>query len=352
VTSTTRGQTQPLHIVLSALFLAALGACGDGNSGSNNAPGATAGTDHNLRDLTIGFTQYPSTMHPNIESMVAKSYVLGMTARAITRFNHDWELECALCVELPTLENGLAELEQTPEGEPGIAATYELAPGAMWGDGTPLTTKDVVLAYDIGRDTSTGTRNMDMYRRMYKLDVLDDKRFTIHIDRVTYDYNQLGDFYPLPDHIERAIYEADPREYRNRTTYNADVTNPGLWFGPYVISEAQQGSYLTMTKNPYWYGKEPYFERITTRAIENTSALEANLLSGTIDMIAGELGLQLDQALAFESRHGDEFNVVYKAGLRAHRRELGESHPRRQTGSPSASLRHRSRADQPAGLQR
>ena len=32
-------------------------------------------------------------------------------------------------------------------------------------------------------------------------------------------------------------------------------------------------------------------------------------------MIAGELGLSLDQALAFEKRHGDQFHIVYKPGL-------------------------------------
>jgi peptide/nickel transport system substrate-binding protein len=49
--------------------------------------------------------------------------------------------------------------------------------------------------------------------------------------------------------------------------------------------------------------------------IENTAALEANLLSGSIDMIAGELGLTIDQALAFEKRHGDQFRIVYEPGL-------------------------------------
>ncbi len=125
----------------------------------------------------------------------------------------------------------------------------------------------------------------------------------------------LGDFYPLPAHIEKEVYDADPYEYRHRTKYNSEVTRPGLWHGPYLISEAQQGSYLVMTQNPYWYGREPFFERITVRAIQNTSAMEANLLSGTIDLIAGELGLQLDQALAFESRHGDKFNIIYNPGL-------------------------------------
>ena len=50
------------------------------------------------------------------------------------------------------------------------------------------------------------------------------------------------------------------------------------------------------------------------RFIERTTTLEANLLSGEIDMIAGELGLQVDQALAFEKRHGDRFNIEFKSG--------------------------------------
>src|SRR4029077_1193893 len=53
----------------------------------------------------------------------------------------------------------------------------------------------------------------------------------------------------------------------------------------------------------------------TVRAIENTAALEANLLSGTIDMVAGELGLSLDEALAFEKRHGEAVRMIYQPGL-------------------------------------
>src|SRR4029078_8784739 len=49
--------------------------------------------------------------------------------------------------------------------------------------------------------------------------------------------------------------------------------------------------------------------------IENTAALEANLLSGNVDYVLGELGLSLDQALAFEKRHKDKYDVVYKPAL-------------------------------------
>ena len=60
-------------------------------------------------------------------------------------------------------------------------------------------------------------------------------------------------------------------------------------------------------------GRSP--RRIVVRTLENTAALEANLLSGTIDMVAGELGLSLDEAIAFDKRHGAAFQMIYKPGL-------------------------------------
>src|SRR6266567_16187 len=48
--------------------------------------------------LTIGITQFPSTLNPNIEMMAAKSYVLGMALRPFTVYDADWQLVCLLCV--------------------------------------------------------------------------------------------------------------------------------------------------------------------------------------------------------------------------------------------------------------
>ena len=101
--------------------------------------------------LVIGMTQFPSTLNPNIEAMLVKSYLLGLTQRPFTAFDADWKLVCMLCTELPTLENGLAKLEGKDDGKPGIAATYTIQPNATWGDGVPVTTKDVLFTYEVGR---------------------------------------------------------------------------------------------------------------------------------------------------------------------------------------------------------
>jgi peptide/nickel transport system substrate-binding protein len=268
-------------------------------------------------NLTIGITQFPSTLHPIIDSMLAKSYTQAMTLRPITAFDQDWKLICMLCTELPTIENGLAKREtyqQDGETREGIAVTYKLHPQATWGDGTPVTSADMVFTWEMGRDPRSGVANLEGFTRILSVEVIDNKTFTLHQDRVTYDYNSAS-LILVPAHIEQPIFAADPAEYRNRTAFDRDPFNPGLSFGPYRITAIEQGAKIELERNPTWWGTQGAFDRITIRIIENTAALEANLLSGTIDTIAGELGLTLDQALAFEKRNGGRFDMLYQSGL-------------------------------------
>ena len=266
-------------------------------------------------ELVIGVSQFPTAFHPNLESHVTQGYVLAMTQRPFTAYNADWELVCMLCTELPTFENGLAVVEKQDDGSDGLALTYTIQEDAAWGDGVPVTTDDVLFTYEVGKHPKSGVSNAELYRRITSIDVIDDKTFTLHVDRVTFDYNGINDFELTPAHLERAIFEEDPETYRNRTSYETDSANPALHFGPYKITEVSPGAYIVLEANETWYGEKPFFKRIILKAIENTAALEANLLSGSIDMIAGEAGVTIDQALAFEKRHGGQFNVTYKPGL-------------------------------------
>ncbi len=264
--------------------------------------------------LTIGITQFPATLNPNIDAMAAKSYVLGMALRPFTVYDADWQLVCLLCTRLPSIDNGLAVPVDLGGGRKGIDITYTIRPEAKWGDGIPVTTEDVLFTYEVGRNPQSAVGNAELYRRIASIDAKDDKNFTLHVDKLTFDYAAINDFVLLPAHIERAAF-ADPAQYRVKTRYNTDPTNPGLYNGPYRVSEVVAGSHVLLEPNPYWAGPPGHFRRIAVRAIENTAALEANLSSGTIDMVAGELGLSLDEGLAFEKRHGDAFRMIYKPGL-------------------------------------
>src|SRR3546814_15380247 len=61
-----------------------------------------------------------------------------------------------LCTELPSIEAGTAvpeylppEVEGAGDGR-GIAMTYTIQPETTWGDGTPVTTKDVLFTWRRG----------------------------------------------------------------------------------------------------------------------------------------------------------------------------------------------------------
>ena len=74
--------------------------------------------------LTIGITQFPATLNPNIDAMAAKNYVLGMAMRPFTVYDADWKLVCLLCTELPSIENGRA----VPVDLPGGNARASISP--------------------------------------------------------------------------------------------------------------------------------------------------------------------------------------------------------------------------------
>ncbi|HYD18027.1 MAG TPA: peptide ABC transporter substrate-binding protein [Patescibacteria group bacterium] len=277
------------------------------------APFAASAEEH--KTLKIGVSQYPSTLHPFFDEMVAKSMVLGGTQRPVTAYDADWKPVCMLCTELPSYENGRAKKDGT-----GIAATYTLKDNLFWGDGKPVTTKDILFAYEVGKHPKSGVGNGEFFTKDITHITADDAQsFTIHYAKEKCDFAPIGDFYALPEHLERKIFEQDPETYKNRTLYNTAPATAGLWMGPYQVTKVESGASITLEKNPNWKGPAPHFDKIVWRTIDNSAALQANLLSGDVDYIPGELGIMLDEALSFEKRlkatKPGRFTVTYNPSL-------------------------------------
>ena len=271
-----------------------------------------------LDELVIGMSTAPGTMNPVLSSMLATVFVNSMTGRPMTGFDADWKLVCFVCTELPTIDNGRARIVELPPDEKGnarkgIEVDYELRP-MTWADGQPLTASDFKFTVEVGQNPKSGVPSGEDFRRILKFDIKDDRHFTLTRDRVTFDYNSF-DSMPLPAHIEKPIFDADPAQYRIRTAFDSDPANPGLAFGPYRIVELVPGSRIALERNPHWTGTPPAFRRVLLKAFENSASLQANLLSGNVDYIPGESGLSLDQALAIGERYADRYDVVFKPSL-------------------------------------
>lgn len=270
--------------------------------------------------LVIGITQFPSTMNPVIDSMVAKSYVLGMVHRPVTAYNHDWQPFCMLCTELPSFENGRAEEITRADGTKTIRARYTLKDGLKWGDGTPVSTEDVLFTWRVGKHPMAGASNFDLFAKdIANITAEDGKNFTIEFDEVKCEFAAINDFRLLPAHLEAAVFDKEPAAYKDRTLYDAAPLTAGLYLGPYRPAAVEPGASFTLEKNPHWWGRPPYFDKIIIRIIENSAALGTNLLSGDIDYIAGELGLMVDEAIGLEKRlnrmRKGQYKVIYETGL-------------------------------------
>ena len=269
-------------------------------------------------ELVLGMTQAPGTWNPLISSMLAKSLISNMTARPLTAYDADWKLVCLVCTELPTIENGKARVIDLPmtagerqEGHGGRrrAARHEVGRRrAGHRQGRRL--------HPRGRQASAVGRRL-VGRLQAHPQVRHQGRPPFHHDDRPRDLR-------LQQPRPRASCRRTSRSRSSTPIPPSTATRPpttptrpipGLAFGPYRIVEVVPGSRIVLEQNPTWTGEKPHFKRIVVKIIENTAALEANLLSGNVDYVLGELGLSLDQALAFEKRHKDKYDFIYKPAL-------------------------------------
>ena len=257
--------------------------------------------------LTIGIAEFPSSLHPSIDPLLIKTYVLGFATRTVTTYGPGNRLICLLCTEVPTLENGLARKEGN-----GLAVTLKLRPGLQWGDGEPVTARDVAFTWRVDRDPNAGFSNPNPWTRAASVDVVDDQTAVLHLDRPVVSYAQWDQL--LPEHVEGPIYDRAkaPGDYINTTEYNRNPVNPGLWNGPFMVSAYQSGATITLAANPHWTGQPPGFKTVQMRLVADTAALQANLLSGDIDI---DNNLTLDQVLALQKQQPSRFTYSYAPSL-------------------------------------
>ena len=240
--------------------------------------------------LTVGLVQFPPDMHPNITNTSVKEYVLVAGLRPMTGFDIAGKTICILCTELPSQANGRARPVKRADGSDGMEVTFTLKPDLVWGDGVAVTAKDFVFAFDVAKAFSVSPT-------VDRVEAVDAGTVRVHLKRVTYDFDRSAPR-PIAEHVEGPIFRAaaDPLDYGQKSAFNRKPETPGLWMGPFRISEFKPNEHVVLVPNEHWTGPKPYFKRITMRLIENTSALQANLLSGDVDTVgSGNLGLTLDQ---------------------------------------------------------
>ena len=289
------------------------------------AAGAAAGKD----TLTIGVAQFPASLNPYISSQTVQYITIGFGTRPVSAYDPKGNRVCLLCAELPNLEDKSAVIEDLPGGGKGMAVTLKLRPGLKWGDGEPVTSRDIEFTWRMAKSPDAGFIQTWPWNRATEVDIVDDSTAVLHLDK-TYVSYQMWD-YLLPEHLEAKIATgsgaAGAMDYINKTLYNSAPTTPGLWNGPYLVTGYNSGSQIELGPNPYWPGPAPAIKHVVVRLVDNTAALQANLLSGDVDFSPSGIGITTDQAVALERDHKDMFQFFYHLGLSYERIDMNMDGP-------------------------
>jgi peptide/nickel transport system substrate-binding protein len=338
--------SRKIFTIVSLLVIAsmALTACGGTTPAATAAPAATeapadpAVTEvpaENLADtIIIGTWQQPRTFYTSANNQaITVEIQLVYRPRFVLHNDFTYRPNPNLVDgDLPTLENGGAVLNDVTvkAGEPIFSLeTYMVEPAAAdtqtkqlvvtgkikadlkWSDGQPLTTHDMVLAWQKNCE-SIESRAIDVTYCPYgsiegasglftSYEAPDDTTIVATyvpgaLDPVYFvNVFDPNDGYGIqPSHLFKDVPVAELVADERAT--GGDNAVP-LGFGAYKMVEWVKGDHITFAPNEYWTGEKPKTPNIIYRFFSDSTAVASAIIAGEIDATAGGgTGLAVDQA--------------------------------------------------------
>ncbi|GAB4485968.1 MAG: peptide ABC transporter substrate-binding protein [Anaerolineales bacterium] len=187
-----------------------------------------------------------------------------------------------------------------------VVATFRLLPDLKWSDGTPLTAKDSLYAFQLASDPATpGSKYL--LDRTQSYEALDD--FTVQWWGVPgfVDPTYADNFWsPLPEHVWGKL---KPEELAR-----ADVaTRPLLGWGAYTFTDWAAGEYIRFDKNPYYFRAEdglPFFETLVFRFVKDAPTGISALIAGQCDILDSSVRLDGQIDLLTELERSNQVQLI------------------------------------------
>jgi peptide/nickel transport system substrate-binding protein len=193
-------------------------------------------------------------------------------------------------------------------------AQWKIKKNAKWADGHEILCEDWQLGWKAGLNPNVTVEARNMFSKI--TDISWDKK-TPQICLVTYatnDWTYDRDLPPLlPAHIERSIFEKtnkDSQGYDRNSRYVSYPNLVGLYNGPYSVSEFKLGDHIILTRNKYFYGQQPEYDKIVISLVSDSSSLKAQLQTKQIDGVSA-VGFPPDTAISFDEEF-QKSNSIYQ----------------------------------------
>ncbi|MCK5376630.1 MAG: hypothetical protein KAJ97_06085, partial [Acidobacteria bacterium] len=160
-----------------------------------------------------------------------------------------------------------------------LSLTFHLREDAVWSDGVPVTSEDVVFSFRTQTAPEVAWAWMDITDSVENVEALDAHTVRYRFNRqYPYQLMDVNDGPIIPAHLWGKI----PYEQWLDTDWSELV----LSAGPFVPGEHARQQEIILERNPrYWIADRPRLERVVFRVVPSKSALLNQLLSGGIDFM-------------------------------------------------------------------
>lgn len=254
-------------LVAVAMIAVPLAACGGGGDSSTGE-----------KQLVVQVGPNPETLDPALNS-------------AVDGANTILHLYEGLLVvdENSQLAPGQAESWETSDD--GLTWTFHLRDGLKWSDGTDLTANDFVYSWKRIADPELAAPYLDTVLNPIKgynpegtnpddlaVSAPDDKTLVVELSAPCTFFGSLAAFATMMP-VQQATIEANGDAWA--TSPDTYVSN-----GPFYMTEWEQGSHITVSKNPnYWNADAIKLDSIKFMLIEDANAAYSAYQNGEVDFI-------------------------------------------------------------------
>jgi len=185
--------------------------------------------------------------------------------------------------------------------------TFHIRQGVKWHDGVSLNASDVAFTFEYIKAAPEDALRWTLMQKMVGCTVHDAYTLSaVFNESLGFGLMQIGEINIVPKHIR------DWGNWQNGESQHAecwddpDNVTAHTGSGPFKFVERVPDEYITLEKNPYWWGQEPNVDGIRIEVIYGQSARILAMRQGTVDTERYELmGADIDTVLA-----APELNVI------------------------------------------
>ncbi|WP_455715321.1 ABC transporter substrate-binding protein [Anaerosporobacter sp.] len=274
-----------LGVILTVSLVGSLTACG----GKKNDKGATTESGASASDVvTIGVTDTIGSLNPLLmDGTEVVKYSTSLEFLPLVELNKDLEFEGQIASEITTEDNK--------------TFTITIDPKAVWSDGEPITSKDVLFTFLCWASPEIGTTGMSIENiegtgddgfvkagsdSVSGVVAVDDKtvQITTKSEMALSTFQNIYGRYilVLPEHV---LGDIPKDQMLSNEWFNA----PTVVSGPYVVKNFDLNHYVTYEANEKYFKGAPKIKNLSIKVV-TPSQLLTGLQSGEIDLVQQTMG--------------------------------------------------------------